>query len=368
MANKRAAEAIWIESKGYWQVKVQRDGVRKAFTSSIKGRKGKHAAEAKADEWLEKQLSDMKFIHAWDLFLEDQKRRNGKSNYASHESYGRLYIIPTIGNKKLSAITPYLWQSCIDAGVKNGLSRRSCINIRSSISAFIAFGRLSRWELQNVEKGDLTISNIAPHPKKKNILQPDQVKILFAESSILNYGKPVPAWYIHAWRFYTATGLRRGELCGLTWNNIQDGTITIEKSINRFKETTTGKNDNARRDIVLPALAQKILNDQKDMLKKAGLISLWVFPDKFGEQSDPQRIYVNWKRYAQQHGINSTIHELRHTFASLNKVDMPVELMKSIMGHSSSMNTYGVYGHDVNGEKARAAAIIDNVFDKIITD
>lgn len=46
MATKRTAEAFWIESKSYWQVKVQRNGVRKAFTSSIKGRKGKHAAVA----------------------------------------------------------------------------------------------------------------------------------------------------------------------------------------------------------------------------------------------------------------------------------------------------------------------------------
>ena len=46
MATERRAEAIWIESKEYWEIKVQKDGVRKSFRSSVAGRKGKHEADA----------------------------------------------------------------------------------------------------------------------------------------------------------------------------------------------------------------------------------------------------------------------------------------------------------------------------------
>lgn len=50
----RKNEASWIESRGRWQINVQSDGERRTFSSSIAGKKGKIAAEKKADAWLEK--------------------------------------------------------------------------------------------------------------------------------------------------------------------------------------------------------------------------------------------------------------------------------------------------------------------------
>ena len=45
---------------------------------------------------------------------------------------------------------------------------------------------------------------------------------------------------------------------------------------------------------------------------------------------------------------------------------MPLELMKATVGHSESMNTYGVYGHEIEGERERAAQIIDGIFNGIL--
>ena len=45
---------------------------------------------------------------------------------------------------------------------------------------------------------------------------------------------------------------------------------------------------------------------------------------------------------------------------------MPLELLKATVGHSSQMDTLGVYGHEINGEKERAAQIIDTVFGRIL--
>lgn len=58
---KRSAEAIWVEARNRWQINMQNDGKRKTFTSSLPGRKGKHDAELKADEWLESQTEDRRF-------------------------------------------------------------------------------------------------------------------------------------------------------------------------------------------------------------------------------------------------------------------------------------------------------------------
>lgn len=366
MASKRRAEAVWIESKSYWQIKVQKDGVRKAFTSSLKGRKGKHEAEARADEWLEKGTQDMRFPAAWELFLADQKERTSTANYAKHESYGRLYIIPAIGNKRLSSIAPVNWQSCIDAAARNGLSRRSCKNIIGSITAFLHYAKRSRLGVLPLEEGDITIPNSTAPKKQKSILQPDNIRTLFADSTIVKWGKPVIAHYIHAWRFFVVTGLRRGELCGLKNEDISPTHISIQRSINQFCEETHGKNDNARRAIVITPLMRNILADQSAYLRSIGIISPWVFPDEHGQCANPKSIADRWKFYCKQHGFQTTIHELRHTFISINKADLPLELMKSVVGHSSSMDTYGIYGHDVDGDAARAAEIIENVFNRIL--
>lgn len=366
MSSKRKAEAIWIESKAYWQIKVQKDGVRKAFTSSVKGRKGKHEAEAKADNWLDKGTSDMRFPLAWDAFLTNLKARSSTTNYASHESNGRLYVTPIIGNKKVSSITPIHWQSCIDAAARKGLSRRSCKNVKSTIVAFLHFAKRARLEVQMLEDGDVVIPNSAAPEKEKNILQPDDIRTLFSNDAITKWGKPVIAHYIYAWRMFVATGMRRGELCGLHNEDVTDTEIHIKRSINKFEEVTHGKNDNARRTIRLSQLMSQILEDQKEYLKSIGVSSQWVFPDEHGERADPKIITNRWKVYRKQYGFKSSIHELRHTFVSINKSALPIEMMKSVIGHSTKMDTYGIYGHDVEGERKIASDIIDDVFAQVL--
>lgn len=303
---------------------------------------------------------------AWELFLADQKDRTGTSNYSNHECYGRCHILPNIGERRLSAITPVLWQSCIDSAAKKGLSRRSCINIRASISAFVKYALRARWDIQRLEDGDLIIPKSAPPQKEKRVLQPDMIRTLFEDPFIERYGRKILAHYAYAWEFLIVTGLRRGELCGLKNEDIRGNTLMIRRSVNEYCEETTGKNDNARRTIELTQTAMNVITNQRSMLKKQGIISPWVFPDKNGECTNPRELYGQWCTWAKQHNTALSLHEMRHTFISVNKADLPLELMKSVVGHSSNMDTYGVYGHEIDGERHRAAQIIDNVFDGIL--
>lgn len=366
MATERRSEAKWIESKQYWEIKVQKEGERKSFRSAVKGRRGKHEAEAKADKWLESGTAEMRFQAAWDAFLTWQKEHNGSSNYAKHETVGRLYLLPENKTRKLSTIRPVHWQKCIDAAVVKGLSRRSCVNIRSSISAFLRFARRQRWEHIRLEDDDLHIPNKAAPAKEKRVLHDVDIQMLFSDPYMVKSCKKQIAHYIHAWRFFVVTGLRRGELVGLRHEDITGTVISIRRSINAEGEETHGKNDNARRSFAITESMRKVLKDQYAMMEEKGIESPWVFPDKFGECSDPKAVYFSWRAYAKQHSIDCSIHELRHTFISINKADMPLELLKSVVGHSSSMDTIGVYGHEVDGDKERAAAIMDKTFQRLL--
>lgn len=367
MKGERRSEAIWIESKKYWQIKVQKDGVRKGFTSSIPGRRGKHEAENKADEWLERGTSDMRFPQAWEIYMDDQKKRTGTANTTKLDTCYRCYIEPTIGNRKLSSITPNLWQSCIDAAASKGLSVRTCVNIRGAITSFVNYALRSRWDIQRIESRELVIPQSAAPKKEKIVLQPNEIRVLFTQSGFPRYGRVIEAHYIHAFRFMVATGLRRGELCGLRNEDVNGNVLTIRRSVNSLNEITTGKNRNARRTIELTPTAMRVLEDQRQMLRREGLISAWIFCDQNGELAHPNCIYDQWDTYRRHHGIKSNLHELRHTFISLNKADLPIELMKSVVGHSSSMDTFGVYGHEIEGDRHRAAKIIDGVFQSVFS-
>ena len=367
MATERRAEACWIESKDYWEIKIQRNGVRKSFRSSTPGRKGKHEAERKADKWLALGREDMRFRDAWDLFMKDQKNRTSMANWSKHEQYYNGYIKPNIeGIRKISSITPVMWQSCIDAAAKKGLSRRTCTNIRATITCFVKYALRARWDIQRLEDGDLFVPRQAVPAKEKRVLQPEAIRLLFSDPGIMYYNKKIIAQYSYAWQFLTVTGLRRGELCGLRNEDITGNIMHVRRSINNDLQETAGKNDNARRTIELSNVAMQVLERQREMLYNAGIESDWVFPDKYGECPNPNHIYDQWRTWCEQNGLKISLHEIRHTFISINKADLPLELMKSVVGHSSSMDTFGTYGHEIEGDRHRAAKIIDEVFAGIL--
>lgn len=362
----RKVEAKWMENQQRWQVKVQDDGERKAFYSSVPGRKGKIEAEKKADKWLESNhIKDVRFERLWDEFLEQMERSSkaGKKseNYIKHEQMGRLWILPVVGTMRVSKITQNHWRECVMRAYDAGKSKKTCQNIRASETAVYAYATDKRLE---IERPNVKIPKDAP-VQPKTILQPDEIKLLFSEDSIMHHGKAKQCFYIHAWRFIVATGLRRGELCGIETSHITGNVVHIQQAINRLGSTTPGKNSNANRSFVLSRHAETILEDQRAMLRSMGIISPWVFPAPDGGPADPNAVYRTWKTYRQQHGIKSNLHELRHTLISIAKADVPEELLKRVVGHSKSMDTFGVYGHDVQGELDRAAAILDTVFDRV---
>lgn len=362
---ERRSEAIWLENRQMWLIKVQKDGVRKPFQSSTPGRKGKREAEALADEWLESGKDDMSFTLAWKQFLDYQQAHGGTANYNNHESIGRNYILPNIKATTISKIRPIQWQKCIDAAIDKGLSRRTATNIKNSITAFLAYADRQRWKTVELRKGDLRVDQ-APPPAKKKILQPDAVEKLMTHSTVEKRGKEYEAFYIHSWRFTVLTGMRRGEVYGLQWADLAGDVVTIARSINKLGEETSGKNDNAQRAVKLSDRAMQTISAQRAMLDAMGIHSKWIFPDEWGERSDPNRAYKQWQFFCRTHGIQSSIHEMRHTFISMVKNDLPEQMIKDLVGHSVDMDTFGVYGHVVNAEQERAKRLMDATFDRLL--
>jgi len=362
---ERKNEAKWVESRQRWQINVQQDGERRTFTCSIQGTKGKVKAEKDADRWLTERTKDenIRFGKLWTDFLAEIDILAKSENYRKHEQMGRLWLLPALQHKKAVAITPQNWQDCINAAYKKGLSKKTCKNIRASITALYRYAKKRRVPMGKPE--DLTIPKDAP-VGKRNILQPNDIKTLFSIDYTVKYGKQEKCFFIYAWRFLLLTGLRRGELCGIRKEDINNGILHIQRSINDNNEETAGKTENAQRYIAISQHAEAVLTDQAEMLKKEGVISSWIFPDERGGCLDPKHLYQIWQTYRSQNGIKCSLHEMRHTLISIAKSDVPEELLKRAVGHSQNMDTFGVYGHDVEGDMNRVADILDGLFDAIL--
>ncbi|MDY2951183.1 MAG: tyrosine-type recombinase/integrase, partial [Eubacteriales bacterium] len=145
-----------------------------------------------------------------------------------------------------------------------------------------------------------------------------------------------------------------------------NGRLCVRRSVTQNCEITQGKTRAAQRTMVITDHAQKILDDQAAMLRAAGIVSPWLFPGSDGSMSDPRLMYKRWEVYRRQHNITVSLHELRHTHISLMQDAVPANALKRMVGHTKNMDTFGVYGHEVDGDAEKAAQIIDGVFDNLI--
>lgn len=354
---RRTNTAVWLEKYQRWQIKVQKDGERRTFTSSIAGRKGQRACNAKADAWLDDQLiePDTKVEKLFEQWLESLKVTTGTANYKQYSSYWNTRIKKRIGSKKAGALTEKHLQDIINDGMRDGLSKKTLQNIQGCLAAFCKYMR--KCKASTLRPENIIIPQSAPSGSRV-ILQPDEIKMLFFSNLSSFRGEEVIEPLVYAWRLQVLTGLRPGELVGLRWSDIDMNTriVDVKRSINDLSEETTGKNENARRRFLLSDTAFQTLKEYKESVS---MYSIYVFPNSDNDQISQKEVYNRWKRYKAYNGIDATTtpYELRHTFVSIFK-DLPEGLMKPLVGHSVKMDTYGTYGHEVTDDMQRTAELM----------
>lgn len=362
---KRTNTAKWVESRGRWQINVQKDGIRKTFVSSKPGRTGQAEANRKADRWLDDGIANtkIKVTQASEQYIESLKLSTSKSHWIKYESAFRNHINLYIETVRIENITEQHLQDVIDRAYGKGLAKKSLMNLRACLVSFIKYCRKNK--LTSLLPEGLTIPREAK-VCEKHILQPDDLKTLFSEDTTIYRKKIIKDPLIYAYRFHVLTGLRLGELAGLKWTDIKDGTMYLRRSINVLGEITTGKNQNAQRNFALNIFTSAILNEQKKLLEELEISSEYVFCDKWGDSLQNSHYYKRWSAYRDFHNMPPvTPYELRHTFVSAVK-SLPEGYLKRLVGHSKDMDTYGVYSHEMDGDMSETAALVQGIFSQIL--
>ena len=177
-----------------------------------------------------------------------------------------------------------------------------------------------------------------------------------------------PIWYDF---FYTelTTGLRRGELCGLRWEDFdgESGTLKVRRTIcaRRGGELKAGETKTyaGQRTILLPYSTTRLLKK-----RRTAALTQWIFPDPIRPERpvNPGSAYRMLKELLKQAGLPSIrFHDLRHTFAThalASGVD--AKTLSGILGHTKASFTLDTYTH-VTGDMHRNAA---EIFGNVVTE
>ena len=173
------------------------------------------------------------------------------------------------------------------------------------------------------------------------------------------------------------SGMRRGELCGLKWSDIdfKNNVIDINKSNlylpdrGIFEDTT--KTESSKRIIKLPKFIFDMLKDLKkeqtsDRLKFG---SKWtdtdfVFIAKAGKPIHPDTVSGWFRNFVEKNNLPKvTIHSLRHTSATLLIMQgVNVKTVSSRLGHSNLSTTQNIYSHAIKTADEIASDTLEFLF------
>jgi len=164
------------------------------------------------------------------------------------------------------------------------------------------------------------------------------------------------------------TGLRRGELLALTWDdlNFETGELRISKQIVPVGGTLVlgePKTKAALRTIILPPPMLELLREYKK-----GIFSPLMFPSRIKPDKpiDPGYVRKRLQIILERAGCKKVrFHDLRHTFATISlEHGMDVKTLSTIIGHVSSRTTLNIYTHITSEMQENAAANIDRCIAK----
>ena len=284
------------------------------------------------------------------------------SSYKTYQGFIENHIKPALGGILLDKLTAmdlqklykHLLESgrveCTEARNKpKGLSIKTVRNINQMISSALNCAAEQQLIPANPTKG-CVLSKLAR--KEMKILPPESLGTFFEEAK---HSGVFELYYIDL-----ATGLRRGELLGLKWRDIDldKGIIHVRRQVLRQNGKVIEaplKTKNSYRSIAIGVDAIKVLKgmEQKDE---------YVFPSPFGGPMSLDSVLHMLQRVLKQAGPERIrFHDLRHTFSVLalqNGVD--VKTLSAMLGHYSAGFTLDTYAHVTTSMQKQAANAVGN--------
>jgi len=170
------------------------------------------------------------------------------------------------------------------------------------------------------------------------------------------------------------TGLRIGEICGLTWRDVdlENGVIHVSRTVRRIQchepeaisKTAvvigSAKSDRSERSIPLPSRIIQLFGEHRETS-----VGEYVFSYR-GHPLEPRTLQYRFKALLKKAGlVDINFHALRHTFATrCLELCFDIKTLSEILGHASAKMTLDRYGHSQMEHKRLAMRTLDELFDR----
>ena len=275
-----------------------------------------------------------------------------------YEHMIRKYVIPGLGNHKLTDLTPEHLQRYYSERLTNGLSARTVrhhhVTLHIALKTAVKRGMIIRNPADAVDPPRFT------QPEMQTIGEADLTRFLDAAQKTEYY----PLFYLALF-----TGMRRSELLALRWSDVD--LILCQAHVTRslhhlrtgetvFRPTKTVK---GRRSVALSPSTVQVLRDYKAEQETARLhAGKLLQDDELVFSWLPDTVTHAWLKLARKVGLKDIhLHSARHSHASLLlRQGVHPKVVQERLGHSSIQVTLDTYSHVAPGLQEAAAKGFDD--------
>lgn len=315
-------------------------------------------------------------VGVWlDIWLNEYKKNKIKATtYDQYEYLIRGRIKPYIGDMRLIELKPMHLQKLYNTLIKDGLAAHTVRLVHTIMHGALKKALKSELVVRNVSEGTELPRE---QPKERRVLTKEEQKRL------IEYLKKDPHGAIYMAALFT--GMRRGEILALTWDDIdfEMATVRVNKTLNRINvyddpekktmlKVSEPKTQKSRRIIPVADCVMQLLKKQKKQIeedkKNAGEDyedNNLVFPSESGSYIDPGNYSRKFYHIIKDCGIEkANPHCLRHSFATRAlEAGIDLKTTQELLGHSSIDITANLYTHALPGHKKEEVKKLSNVFE-----
>mgnify|MGYP001282941538 FL=1 len=364
---KRAYDSGSIRQKGRgWQIRYRKDGERKYeqvngnFKQAEKVLRERLVAIEKGEYVGKKKLTTSAYLQDW---LEAYAMTNCTAKTVQGYRQSINCYTESIAGITLQKLDATHIQPIYAGMIKRGLSNRTVDALHKALN--IALNTAVK---QGTLKRNILDSVIAPKVVKK------EVEVWGAEMRAKAMTVLRGSQYGDFYQLGLMTGMRRGELAGLKWANVNLSNHQLQVVNTLQRITGQGlmngqpKTERSRRSIALSADTVALLHEirgrqitQQLEVSDAWTDSGYVFTDASGMPVDPNLATRALKKVVATAGLPKlTIHGLRHTHATiLLEQGVNPKVVSERLGHASVATTMDIYSHVLPDMQEKAALAID---------
>ena len=309
-------------------------------------------------------LTAEKYLSMW--LIDSIEGRFSRATYDAAKRDIHFHIVPVLGRRKLKELSRDDIRALYRIKRDEGHSNRTLEYIHTTLRWALKDAKNDGKIAHNPTDGVKPYKTLEGAAKESKALDPKQVAALLSAAS----GSRLEALYVVALH----TGLRRGEILALRWDDLGAGTLSVKRSLDVPGTFKAPKNPASRRTLKLTprALAALRAHRVRQSAERLQAGSRWqdndlVFPNTIGKPMNAGNFYRrDFQPLLETAGLAGkgfTFHSLRHTFATtLADRGVHPATAQKMLGHSDVRMTLKIYTHATDGMQDTAIDALESAF------